>query len=296
MEAHLFVKNLAKQGMDFYVGVPDSLLKSFCAYLQDHVAPKNHIITANEGNAIGMAVGHYLATFAPAVVYMQNSGLGNTINPLASLADKEVYQIPMLLVIGWRGEPGIKDEPQHIKQGRITPEQLSLLEIPYLIVDEESEEDQVARWAVEQLITTQAPVALLIRSGSFTDYKSQARHALEGLTLLREQALSTLLDLTAGAAIVATTGKTSRELFELRAKRLEAQRDFLTVGGMGHTASIALGIALAKPNQQVVCIDGDGSLLMHLGAMPIIGSLSPCNFIHVLLNNAAHDSVGGNLL
>lgn len=287
-----FVDALAEQRIDFYAGVPDSLLKEFCAYVDDHGKPGQHVITANEGNAVAMASGYHMATGKSAVVYLQNSGLGNTINPLTSIADKEVYQTPMLLVVGWRGEPGVKDEPQHIKQGRITPEQLELLEIPYRVVAADSDPQELARWSRDLLDETGAPVALLVKKGAFAGYKSQRKPATDA-TMQREAALDVLLALAGDAAIVSTTGKTSREVFELRVAREEKQRDFLTVGGMGHTASIALGAAMGRPNKSVVCIDGDGSALMHLGALPIIGSLQPANFTHVLLNNAAHESVGG---
>lgn len=292
IEPQKFVGALAAQELDFYVGVPDSLLKDFCAYVEDHGKFQQHIITANEGNAVAMACGYYMATGRSAVVYLQNSGLGNVINPLTSIADSEVYQIPMLLIIGWRGEPGFKDEPQHIKQGRITAQQLELLGIPYRIVSAEDEPSALVSWASVQLEKTRAPVALLIKNGAFAKYTSK-RKSIKGLAMKREDALTVLLELAGDASIVATTGKTSREVFELRKARGDKQRDFLTVGGMGHTASIALGVALGKPEKQVVCIDGDGSVIMHLGALPIIGSVHPANFSHVLLNNAAHESVGG---
>lgn len=288
----VFVDALASMGMEFFTGVPDSLLKDFCAYVDDRSQPGQHIIAANEGNAVAIASGYHMATCKSAVVYLQNSGLGNAINPLTSIADKEVYQTPMLLIVGWRGEPNVKDEPQHIKQGRITPGQLELLEIPYQIVDASSDPWEIARWARLQLDDTHSPVAILVKKDTFTSYKCQ-RDLATSASMLRESALEELLELTGDASIVATTGKTSREVFELREKRQEKQRDFLTVGGMGHTASIALGAAIGQPNKPVVCIDGDGSTLMHLGALPIIGSQKPANLTHVLLNNAAHESVGG---
>lgn len=285
-----FVDALAQHELDFYAGVPDSLLKDFCAYV-DTQPVKRNVITANEGNAVALASGYYMATGKSAIVYLQNSGLGNAINPLVSIADAEVYQIPMLLVVGWRGEPNVKDEPQHIKQGRITSEQLDLLEIPYRVLDAQSDVKELVRWARETLDSTGAPVALLVKKGAFSSYKGQATD-LANTTLGREQALDLLLELAGDAAIVSTTGKTSREVYELRVTKGEPQRDFLTVGGMGHTASIALGVAMGQPQKSVVCLDGDGSVLMHLGALPIIGSLAPKNFTHVLLNNAAHESVG----
>ena len=292
IDPKVLVDALNEQGIDFYVGVPDSLLKDFCAYVDDHGKPGQHVITANEGNAVAMASGYHMATGKSAVVYLQNSGLGNTINPLTSIADKEVYQTPMLLVVGWRAEPGVKDEPQHIKQGRITPEQLALLEIPYQVVTADSDPEELARWSRKTLDETGSPVALLVKKGAFAGYKSQRKPATDA-TLQREAALDVLLSLAGDASIVSTTGKTSREVFELRVARNEDQRDFLTVGGMGHTASIALGVAMGQPDKPLVCIDGDGSVLMHMGALPIIGSLQPGNFTHVLLNNTAHESVGG---
>lgn len=287
-----FVDSLAQQGMDYYVGVPDSLLKDFCAYVDDHGAAGKHTITANEGNAVGMATGYHMATGQYPVVYLQNSGLGNIINPLTSIADKEVYSIPMLLIVGWRGEPDVKDEPQHIKQGRITAEQLELLEIPYQVVDKACDAEALASWVKTTLDQTHAPVALLVKKGAFAQYTSQRQPSMKS-TLGREAVLGALLPLIGDACVVSTTGKTSREVFELREQRNEQQRDFLAVGGMGHTLSIALGVAMGQPNKKVVCLDGDGSALMHLGALPIVGSIAPNNLVHVLLNNAAHESVGG---
>ena len=292
LEPDAFVHALKKGGISLFAGVPDSLLANLCAYIDDHTAPQKHIITANEGNAVALASGYHLTTGGYGCVYLQNSGLGNTINPLTSLSDPEVYQIPMLMIVGWRGEPGVKDEPQHIKQGRITPAQLELLEIPYWIVDAESDAGAVLEEALSRMKDTSAPVALLVRKNTFAPYKSRRQPGIDS-QLKREDALRELLLLAGDSLIVSTTGKTSREVFELRAEAGQPQRDFLTVGGMGHTASIALGAALGKPERQVVCLDGDGSVVMHMGALPIIGDVAPSNLIHVVLNNAAHESVGG---
>ena len=289
----LLCKALQKRNIDFFAGVPDSLLKNFCAYIDDNGSPGKHVITANEGNAVALAAGYHLATGKTGAVYMQNSGLGNCVNPLTSLTDSEVYNIPVLLIIGWRGEPGIKDEPQHIKQGRVTTGQLDLLEIPYQILDAQSDLET----ALNKLLTSEnmskGPVALLIRKKTFSDYK-RTKACPYDFTLRREQALSSILSLAdQNDLVVSTTGKTSRELFELRKSRSENQCDFLTVGSMGHTSSIALGVALGRPHRRVLCIDGDGSFIMHMGSLPIIGSLKPSNFVHILLNNSAHESVGG---
>jgi phosphonopyruvate decarboxylase len=293
IEPKALFEALQLRGVGLFTGVPDSLLSNFCAYVDDYCPTGGHIITVNEGNAIALASGHYMATDKVSIVYMQNSGLGNTINPLTSLADSEVYRIPLLMLIGWRGEPGFKDEPQHVKQGRITEAQLDLLEIPFWFLEADSDVDTILAAVFAKLEEINAPVALLVRKDAFSTYKSQRKPAVS-FPLPREEALRQILGLASPQDIViATTGKTSREVFELRVERGEAQRDFLTVGGMGHTASIALGVALGQPGRRVLCLDGDGSVLMHMGALPIIGSIKPKNLIHILLNNAAHESVGG---
>lgn len=292
IDPKLMFEALKSSGIELFAGVPDSLLKNFCAYVDDNASHGEHIITANEGNAVALAAGYHMTTGKIAAVYMQNSGLGNTINPLTSITDAQVYKIPVLLIIGWRGEPGIKDEPQHVKQGDITQAQLDLLDIPYFVVDETSDVNELVNMATKSLNEKNSPVALLVRKGAFSGYKSRRKPTSES-TLKREDALNALLELSGESLVVSTTGKTSREVFELRVKRGEVQRDFLTVGGMGHTSSIALGAALGNPGKKVICIDGDGSALMHLGALPIIGDVKPKNMIHVLLNNEAHESVGG---
>ncbi len=293
MNPETFYKSIQFRGIGLMAGVPDSLLKHLCAYVDANCCTSEHIITANEGNAIALAAGYHLATGKIGAVYMQNSGLGNCVNPLTSLADSEVYSIPMLLIIGWRGAPGIKDEPQHVKQGRITTGQLDLLEISYQILQADSDLDHILDKSFAELAEENAPVALLIRKGTFESWKGRGKSE-QTYTMKREQALAVLLNLAKPDDLfISTTGKTSRELFELRVHRGEPQRDFLTVGSMGHTSSIALGVALGKPDRRVICLDGDGSFIMHMGAMPIIASLKPNNLVHVILNNQAHESVGG---
>lgn len=293
ISTEFFFDILKKNNITFFTGVPDSLLKNFCNYIYDNIPDSKHIITANEGNAIALAGGYHLATNKPGLVYMQNSGVGNAINPLTSLADEEVYSIPLLLVIGWRGEPKLQDEPQHIKQGRITEELLRTLEIPFWILEADTKIDSLLKEVFTTLAKKNAPVALLVKKNTFSKYVFR-REKKKISTLLREEALHELLKLILqDDLLVSTTGKTSRELFELRKQRNEQQCDFLTVGSMGHTASIALGIAMSTPHKRVLCLDGDGSMLMHMGALPVIGSRKPENFFHVLLNNAAHESVGG---
>jgi phosphonopyruvate decarboxylase len=291
-----FFEELCERGIDFFAGVPDSLLSGLCAAIQKNCEGSNkHVITANEGNAVALAAGYYLATGKPGLVYLQNSGLGNTINPLTSLADPEVYRIPMLLVIGWRAEPGVKDEPQHVKQGRISEDQLKLLEIPYRRLSAESDAHTQLNELFKIIEKEQRPVALLVHKETFEDFKLPKR-ILQGPvpTLLRENAIEVILDtINDDALVISTTGKTSREVYECRLRRNENQRDFLTVGSMGHTLSIALGVALGAPQKKIVCLDGDGSVLMHMGALPVSAALKPTNLCHIMLNNAAHESVGG---
>ncbi len=286
---------ISAQGIDFFAGVPDSTLKALCAYITDHTPPERNISTANEGGAIALAVGHYMATGKPAMVYMQNSGLGNAFNPLTSLADEDVYGVPMLMVVGWRGEPGVKDEPQHAKMGKITRSTLEVLGIPHVVLPDEPEAAAAAiTTAVATIKESGRSYALVVRKGIFAKYKL-ATKSEQSYPMSREQAIATLLDaLPANTPIVSTTGKASRELFELRKQRGESHdSDFLTVGSMGHSSHIALGAALAHPDRDLYCIDGDGAAIMHLGGLAIIASLEAKNFKHVIINNGAHDSVGG---
>lgn len=289
-----FYKELVNNGIHFFAGVPDSLLKNICAYITANTPPNRNIITANEGGAIALGTGYHLATNKVPLIYMQNSGIGNAVNPLLSLADKEVYSIPMVLLIGWRGEPGVKDEPQHIKQGRITPALLECMEIPYQVLDESSDFKKVIKTSVEKCKNYSVPVAIMVRKGTF-DAFSLKKDENSTLELNREEALEKVLQfIPKNAVIVSTTGMLSRELFELREKYNQTHKtDFLTVGSMGHTSQIALGIALAKPEKQVFCFDGDGAALMHLGSYAIAGSLAPENLKVIVFNNGAHDSVGG---
>ena len=285
---------LTRHGISFYSGVPDSLLKDICAYISDHVTGKQHVIAANEGAAIALATGHYLAAGTPGLVYMQNSGQGNALNPLLSLADPDVYSIPMLLLIGWRGEPGTKDEPQHIKQGKVTLPLMDALDIPHCVIpDCEVALNECLEDMINLSIAQSKPVALVVRKETFASYTLRAstenRHPLG-----REEAIALIASNLGNSAIVSTTGKISRELYEYRAKTDATQvQDFLTVGSMGHSSQIATGIAMAKPMKQVYCLDGDGAAIMHMGSLATIGALDVPNFKHVIINNGVHDSVGG---
>ena len=289
-----FIEKLRENGIDCYAGVPDSLLKNICAYITDHCDEQHNIIAANEGAAVGIAAGHYLATGKPACVYMQNSGEGNIINPLASLTDQEVYNIPVLLLIGWRGRPGVHDEPQHVKQGKVTTGLLNVMGVNYEVLSKEEDkaEKQIAK-AIKALQNKEV-FALVIEKDTFEDYKLQ-NVEVNDLAMSREEAIQTVAAaLGEKDCIVSTTGMISRELFEYRAAKGQGhERDFLTVGSMGHASQIALGIAMAKPDRKVWCFDGDGAAIMHMGSMAIVAQKAPKNYVHVVFNNGAHDSVGG---
>jgi phosphonopyruvate decarboxylase len=292
-----FYQSLTDVGVHFYTGVPDSLLKEICACITELAKKDHHIIAANEGAAIALATGSYLATGHLGMVYMQNSGLGNAVNPLLSLTDKKVYSIPMLLMIGWRGEPGLKDEPQHVKQGEVTLEMLDTMGRPYAI---SPNTDKEARAVVEKMKVKaqelQQSVALVVRKNTFASYDKQTKDdGCSQLTLKREEALEIVLDEIADDdVVVATTGMISREIYECRERNNQGHaQDFLTVGSMGHCSQIAMGIALSNRQKRVYCIDGDGAVIMHMGSLAIVGQYKGGNLIHIVVNNGKHDSVGG---
>lgn len=292
-----FYEILRKYDVEFFSGVPDSLLKSICSYIDDIVEKKNHIIAVNEGNAVGIGIGYHLGTGKVPLIYMQNSGLGNAVNPLLSLADRDVYSIPMLLMIGWRGCPGVKDEPQHKKQGRVMIDMLDAMEVPYEILDDHlslSQVEDIVKDSLEKCKSKSGVRALVIKKGFFEDYISN-RPINNVFKLSRERAIHIVADcLNRNDVVVSTTGFASRELYEYRElKKQNHNVDFLTVGGMGHANQIALGVSSSCSHKRVICLDGDGSVLMHMGSMALISSIAPSNYLHVLLNNGAHDSVGG---
>ena len=293
MEVEKFLEIL---GGDFYTGVPDSQLKSLINYLQKTygIDPKHHVIAANEGNCVALAAGYHLATGKIPIVYMQNSGEGNVVNPVCSLTNQKVYAIPMIFIIGWRGEPGVHDEPQHIFQGEITLKLLDDLDIKYMVVSKETKEEEIKEKMnqFQEELKKGKTVAFVIKKGALKyDGKVEYKNSY---TMKREEIIEHILKVSKDDAIVSTTGKASREVFEIREKNKEGHaKDFLTVGSMGHSSTIALGIAYNKPNTKVWCIDGDGAALMHMGAMGIIGASAPKNYVHILINNGSHESVGG---
>ena len=283
-------------GSDFYTGVPDSQLKALCNYLMNEygIDQKHHIIAANEGNCTALAAGYHLATGKVPVVYMQNSGEGNIINPVASLLNDQVYAIPVVFIVGWRGEPGIHDEPQHIYQGEVTVKLLEDMDIKTFVIGKDTTDEEVAS-AMESFRTVLAAgkdVAFVIRKGALS-YDGKVKYENSN-TMVREEIIQHIVKASGEDPIVSTTGKASRELFETRvANGQDHKYDFLTVGSMGHSSSIALGVALNKPNTRVWCVDGDGAVLMHMGAMAVLGANAPKNLIHVVINNGAHETVGG---
>ena len=285
-----FYNTLINNKFDFFTGVPDSLLKEFCLCIND-LSKSNHIITANEGNAVAIACGYNIATSRYGVVYMQNSGIGNIVNPLLSLADEDVYKIPMLFIIGYRGEPNIKDEPQHIKQGKLTLPLLETLGVKYLILDDNYQKQ--IKYCYTYIKQTGKPIAIVVKKDSFSKYdKNLDSNNIN--TLSREETLDIIINnLGQNDFIVSTTGKTSREIFEIREKNnTNHSNDFLTVGSMGHTSSLALGISL-NTQKNIFCIDGDGSFIMHMGGLAVAIQNAKENFKYILINNGCHESVGG---
>ncbi len=293
MQVKEFVRVLSS---DFYVGVPDSQLKPLCDYLASTygIDPAHHIIAANEGNAVAIGAGYNMATGKIPVIYMQNSGEGNIINPLASLTNEQVYAIPMVLVIGWRGEPGVHDEPQHIFQGEVTLKLLDDMQIRYFVVDKETTitELEKAKASFNELLEMGKSIAFVIKKEALS-YSQKKEYKNEAI-LSREEIIRTITKYSGDDLIISTTGKASRELYEIRENNHQSHKyDFLTVGSMGHASSIALGVAINMPRKKVWCIDGDGAAIMHMGALTVIGSCSPNNLVHVVINNGAHETVGG---
>ena len=291
-----FLQTLKDAGVEYFTGVPDSLLKEICACITDNLPTERHVIASNEGASVGLAIGHHLATNELSLVYMQNSGLGNAVNPLLSLASPDIYGVPMLLMIGWRGEPGHKDEPQHMHQGRVMIEMLEAMDIPHDILS--TDHDQACSQTaslVQSARDLNAPVALIVRKGSFEKYERKTDAIASHYKMAREEAIIVATAcLPDNTVVIGTTGMPSRELFEFRAaSSMGHHRDFLTVGGMGHASSIAMALAKARPDRKVVCFDGDGALLMHMGNLAIAGQSAASNFVHVVFNNGMHESVGG---
>ena len=283
-------------GADFFTGVPDSQLKALCNYLIHTygIDPKHHVIAANEGNCVGLAAGYHLATGKVPVVYMQNSGEGNIINPVASLLNDQVYAIPMIFVVGWRGEPGVHDEPQHIYQGQVTCRLLEDMDIAVCIIGKDTTADELHEKMneFEEILSCGKDVAFVIRKGALS-YDEPVVYRNDN-TMLREEIIRHVVMVSGEDPIVSTTGKASRELFEIREANGQGhQYDFLTVGSMGHSSSIALGVAINQPDKKIWCIDGDGAMLMHMGSMALLGANKPNNMVHVIINNSAHETVGG---
>lgn len=295
LEPEVFYKQLQANDILFFTGVPDSILKDFCSYVANNTKSENNIIAANEGNAIALAAGYYLSTNKIPLVYMQNSGLGNAINPLLSLVHKSVYKIPMLLLIGWRGAPGESDECQHIKQGSITLDLLNLMDIPYSILTKDKyQSEEIVKKASDYIKNNCTPYAIVVKKGIFSSYKFDQPTNNE-FELSREEAIKIIISqLEEDDIVVSSTGNISREVYEIRNQFKQThERDFLMVGSMGHASQIAMTIAMQKTDRDVYCLEGDGALIMHLGGLTTIGQKNVNNFRHIILNNGAHDSVGG---
>ncbi|MGI6004418.1 MAG: phosphonopyruvate decarboxylase [Christensenellales bacterium] len=297
MDAKRFIEGLNTLGADFFTGVPDSLLSPFCNAIMHEcgVCPDKHVVAANEGAAAALAAGYYLATGKPAVIYMQNSGIGNAVNPICSLLNDQVYAIPAIFVVGWRGEPGVKDEPQHVYQGEVTLRMLDCLGIAYAVVSKESTEEDFRRMleGFAPILQSGRQVAFVVRKGALeTSVKMQYT---SDAPMTREYIVKTVADHAGQRDVfVCTTGKLSREMFEIRENSGQGhEKDFLTVGSMGHSVMIAMGIAAQKPERKVYCLDGDGAVLMHMGSLAVAGMHKVANLVHLVVNNGAHETVGG---
>lgn len=295
IEQKFFFRKMRDLGINFLAGVPDSLLNEFCLYAQAEYSSKEHIIAANEGNAIAIAAGYNLASGSIPLVYMQNSGIGNSMNPLLSLTNSDVYSIPMVLLIGWRGNPDEGDWAQHKQQGILTPVLMDNMQIPYKAINSENDGVDELEWAYKTAKDLSTPVAIFASKGQFEQGKKNRVEKSEFLDLSREDAIRVVVEnIPAEAIVVATTGRASRELYEVRESLGHCHSyDFLNVGAMGHASQIALGLALANPERKVICLDGDAALLMHMGGLAISGNSSASNLVHMVLNNGVHESVGG---
>jgi len=296
MEIKDFLGKIGELGVDCFTGVPDSQLKALCDTLYfEYGISDRHLVAANEGAAVAYAAGHYLATGKPALVYMQNSGIGNAVNPICSLINDKVYAIPVVFVVGWRGEPGVHDEPQHIFQGEITQKLLEVLEIKSFVIDKQTGAEEFAAMieSCKEVIAGGRSVAFVVKKEGL---KSAAKPEYKNDNTLSREKIVEAVTAAAGERdiFVSTTGKLSRELFEIRERRAQGhQYDFLTVGSMGHSIMIAYGIAREKKNRRVYCLDGDGAVLMHTGSLAVAGSNAPHNLVHVVVNNGSHETVGG---
>lgn len=296
MDIKNFISILKENNIEYFTGVPDSLLSPLCDFLISNYGCQSdrHVIAHNEGGCVGLAAGYHLATGKIPCVYLQNSGIGNITNPAVSLIHKKVYAIPMLFIVGWRGRPGTSDEPQHVYQGEISKEQLESMGIYTNILTKDTTEDELISWFAEfeKLFNKGESAAILVDKGALaSDTKTEYQN---DFTIIRENAIKIIAESAGQDIVVSTTGKISRELFEYREEKNQGHKqDFLTVGSMGHSSMIAMGIAAQHPDKKVWCIDGDGAVIMHMGAMSTIGNHKPRNLIHIVLNNTAHESVGG---
>ena len=288
-----FSKKLSSLGFDTAIGVPDSTFKGLISYFSSQNGGVfKHLIASNECEDAAVASGYYLAHQRPALVYMQNSGFCKTLNPYTSLLSADVYSIPALLLVGWRGKPGKKDEPQHKMMGRIMLGLFNAMELEYTVLEESTWEDQLEK-ARDYMGSKNRPYVIAIPKGLF-DYFEIPQQDKNKAVLTREEALNIIVDNTSDDAVfISTTGKTSRELFETREQRKDYHgKDFYTVGSMGCASSIAFGVGLADSRKKIYILDGDGAALMQLGTMATIGHYKNSRIKHILLDNNAHESTG----
>lgn len=282
------LNTLKKKKINFFTGVPDSVLKNLTYKFK-----KNHISVNNEGTAVSLAAGYYLATGKLPCVYMQNSGLGNAINPLISITNKNIYSIPSILIIGWRGSPNSKDEPQHQVMGKKTKQILKLLGIKYFVARNKKDLEKFEKM-IEYSRSKLTSIACLIERSSIKNKKSKTqKKIINKYKVYRYNFIKELVDLIKiKSNVISSTGFISRELDHILSKKKYLNiKPFYMVGGMGHSASLTLGVSL-KSKKQNICLDGDGALLMHLGSLGIVKKYGKKNFKYILLRNDTHESVG----
>ena len=290
IELKNFFDFLKRKNISFFTGVPDSILKEFSIYIKKNKI--NHIATTNEGSAVALATGYHLSKNKIPAIYLQNSGFANSINPLVSVLHKKVYSIPSLLIIGWRGFPGSKDEPQHLTKGLITKNLLKLLGIKFCVLKNKNDFKDLSN-LIDYSKKNKTPIACLVKKNTFNKNKKIHKLKKEKINCVkRDHFIRELLgSIKKNTKIISTTGYISRELFR-KSSEIQKKNNFYVVGGMGHCSMIALGYSLFT-NKKVLCLDGDGSMLMHFGSLFTIGQYSKKNFKYILLNNNSHESVGG---
>ena len=283
-----FISFLTKKKINFFCGVPDSTLNSFLNALS--IKKKKNVIAPNEGGAVALAMGYYLKTKKIPLVYMQNLGLGNATDPLTSLCAPEVYSIPMVLLIGWRGNPHMKDEPQHLVTGKNTLNILKLFKIKTVIIRSNKSFKSIGK-IINHSQKFKKIVAIVVPPGIFSKLSVKVKKS--NLPIRSNVIEKILRSVKKNTRIISTIGFSSREFFQVKKeKKIKNGKLFLMVGGMGHASATSLGVHLNSGKNEVICVDGDGAFLMHMGNVATAGVYAKKNFKYILFDNNAHESTG----